>query len=81
MVLELVEKHTSEMDVGVTTSSSHIWQDVLDQEWLVELVSVWTISEVKSDIIRVLLPITRKSDYHRAWHIHWLSLYNNIGVS
>jgi hypothetical protein len=64
VVLELVEKHTSEMDVGVTTGRGNVWQNVLDQEWLIELISVWTISEVKSDIIRVLLTITRKSDYN-----------------
>lgn len=64
MVLELVEKHTSEMDVGVTTGRGNVWKDILDQEWLIELVSVWTISEMKSDIIRELLTITRESDYN-----------------
>lgn len=64
MVLELVEKHTSEMDVCVTTGRGNVWKDILDQEWLIELVSVWTISEMKSDIIRELLTITRESDYN-----------------
>jgi hypothetical protein len=51
VILELVEKHTSQMDVSVTTGRGNIWHNVLDQEWLIELISVGAISEVKSDVI------------------------------
>jgi hypothetical protein len=46
VVLELVEKHTREVDISVTTSGGFVWHDVLNQDWLEELVGVWTISEM-----------------------------------
>jgi hypothetical protein len=51
VIFELIEKHTSHMDIGVTTSRGDIWHNVLNQEWLVELVCVGAISEVKSYVI------------------------------
>jgi hypothetical protein len=81
MVFELVKKHTGQMNIGVTTSRGNIWHDILNQEWLIVLVSVRAISEMKSNIIRVLLTVTRNSDDNGAWYIDWLSLYNHSSIS
>jgi hypothetical protein len=59
VVLELIEKHTSQVNIGVTSGLGTVWQDVFDQDVLEVLVSVWSISEVKRNIVRVLLAITR----------------------
>jgi hypothetical protein len=40
VVLELIVKHTSQMDVGVASSRGEVGQDVFNQEWLEELVGV-----------------------------------------
>jgi hypothetical protein len=80
VVFKLVEKHTSEVDVGVATSRGNIWHNVLYKEWLIELIGVRAISEMESDVIRVLLAITRDSDNDGAWNIDWLSLHSNAGI-
>lgn len=81
MVLELVEKHSSQMDISVTSSGGSVWHDVLNQKWLIEFVGIWTISKVKSYIIGILLTITGNCDYNRAWHIHWLCRDNDVSFS
>ena len=40
MVLELVIKHASKMNVCVTTSRGKIREDVFNKEWLEELVGI-----------------------------------------
>lgn len=68
------------MDVGVARVLGTVWQDVFDNDTLEELVSVRAIFEVKCDIIRVLLTISRHCDDDGAWHLHWSGLHDNVGI-
>lgn len=81
MVLELVEKHTSQVDIGVTSSLGTVWQNIFNNNWLEEFVSIWCISKVKSNIIRVLLSITWHGNNYGAWNWDWLCLDDNICIS
>lgn len=81
MVLELVEKHTSQVDIGVSSSLGTVWQNIFYNNWLEEFVSIWCISEMKSNIIWVLLSITWHGNNNRAWYWDWLCLDYNISIS
>jgi hypothetical protein len=81
VVLELIEKHTSQVDIGVSTSSGDVWKDIFNKDWLIELVCVRSISEMESSVIRELLSISRKSNDDRTWYINWGGVDDEVSVS
>jgi hypothetical protein len=80
VVLELIEEHTGQMDIGVTSSSGNVWHNIFNKEWLIEFVSIRTISEMECDVIRILLSISGKGYDDRAWHIYWLGCDGNVTI-
>jgi len=80
MVLELIEKHTSEMDWSSTTDSSHVWCCVFNNPGLMENKSVWGISEMEGYVIIILLAISWDGNNWSTWNVDWSSHHFNKSI-
>ena len=68
------------MNIGVSSCLGAVWKDVFNNDALEVLVGVWSISEVESDVIRVLLTVAGHCYNNRARYLHRLRLHNNVSV-